>query len=92
MRSLSIWLVLALSAFVNAAPGKDCAHRLKESVPPPRGWTKQRPAPADHVIELRIGLPQPNFSVLEQHLYEVRYVKVLWPLDRLSLITWLGHQ
>ncbi|KAI0925655.1 hypothetical protein AcV5_008333 [Taiwanofungus camphoratus] len=71
MRSLSIWLVLALSAFVNAAPGKDCAHRLKESVPPPRGWTKQRPAPADHVIELRIGLPQPNFSVLEQHLYEV---------------------
>ncbi|OBZ70390.1 Tripeptidyl-peptidase sed2 [Grifola frondosa] len=71
MRSLSIWLALSLSAIVCAVPAKDCAHKLKETVPPPRGWTKLRPAPADHTIELRIALPQPNFSVLEKHLYEV---------------------
>lgn len=27
--------------------------------------------PADHILELRIALPQPNFHALEQHLYEV---------------------
>ena len=29
-------------------------------------------APADHIIELRIALPQPSFAELERHLYEVR--------------------
>ncbi|KAH8118643.1 tripeptidyl peptidase A [Phellopilus nigrolimitatus] len=44
---------------------------LKELVEHPRGWMKGSPAPADHILELRIALPQPNFHVLEQHLYEV---------------------
>ncbi|KAF9807690.1 hypothetical protein IEO21_08104 [Rhodonia placenta] len=70
---LSLWSVLALTSLAAAAPGSpsDCAHKVKESVAPPRGWTKTKAAPADHLIELRIGLPQPNFAVLEQHLYEI---------------------
>ncbi|KAI0638560.1 tripeptidyl peptidase A [Trametes polyzona] len=71
MRSLSVWLSVALATVVTALPSKDCAHKVKESISPPRGWTKSAPAPADHVIELRIALPQPRFSELEKHLYEV---------------------
>ncbi|TFK79833.1 tripeptidyl peptidase A [Polyporus arcularius HHB13444] len=71
MRSLSPWVVLAFAAVAVAVPAKDCAHKVKESIPPPRGWTKASPAPADHIIELRIALPQPNFAELEKHLYEV---------------------
>ncbi|EIW61376.1 tripeptidyl peptidase A [Trametes versicolor FP-101664 SS1] len=71
MRSLSVWLSVALATVVVAVPSKDGAHKLKESIPAPRGWTKSAPAPADHIIELRIALPQPNFAELERHLYEV---------------------
>ena len=74
MRSLSACVVLSLVAAAVAIPAKDCAHKVKESVPPPRGWSKTAPAPADHIIELRIALPQPKFDVLEKHLYEVRWV------------------
>jgi len=56
---------------VGAIPTKDCAYNVKEAIAPPRGWVKHSEAPADHKIVLRIGLPQPNFHVLEQHLYEV---------------------
>ncbi|KAI0737695.1 tripeptidyl peptidase A [Daedaleopsis nitida] len=71
MRSLSAWLPLVLAAVAGALPSRDCAHKVKESVPPPRGWTKSTPAPADHVVELRIALPQSNFEQLEKQLYEV---------------------
>ena len=47
-------------------------YKVKESILPPRGWTKQARAPPDHVIQLRIALPQGNFEALEQHLFEVR--------------------
>ncbi|KAF8914260.1 subtilisin-like protein [Gymnopilus junonius] len=54
-----------------AAPPKECAYKVKEEIYPPRGWVKHsRPHP-DHPISLRIGLPQHNFPLLEQHLYEV---------------------
>ena len=72
MRFFSAWVSLALALAAAAVPAKDCTHKLKESVPPPRGWTKGAPAPADHIIELRIALPQPSFAELERHLYEVR--------------------
>jgi len=68
LRLLAFTVSLSL---VFGAPAKDCAYKVKESIPPPRGWVKLKPAPPDHNIELRIGLPQPNFHVLEQHLYEV---------------------
>ncbi|KII95259.1 hypothetical protein PLICRDRAFT_208135 [Plicaturopsis crispa FD-325 SS-3] len=74
MRTTMSWLalVLALSpSLVWGAPSSGCASKVKETVQPPRGWVKQAPAPLDHMIQLRIGLPQPNFHVLEQHLYEV---------------------
>ncbi|KAG6910773.1 hypothetical protein DXG01_007660 [Tephrocybe rancida] len=45
--------------------------KVKESIIAPRGWIKSGVPPADHRIVLRIALPQPNFSILEKHLYEV---------------------
>ncbi|KZT01406.1 tripeptidyl peptidase A [Laetiporus sulphureus 93-53] len=71
MRCLSAWVALALGVLIAAAPAKECPHKVKETVHPPHGWTNVRPAPANHIIELRIGLPQPNFSMLEQHLLEI---------------------
>lgn len=76
MRFSQLWLVPALvfsfsSHLPLAAPSKGYAHKVKENIDHPRGWVKQVPAPADYVLELRIGLPQPNFHVLESHLYEV---------------------
>lgn len=63
-------LILALcSSLVASLPSP--GYRVKESVAPPRGWTKGDEPAADHLIVLRIGLPQPNFNVLEQHLFEV---------------------
>lgn len=72
MRLPSILLFAAplCAVYATPVPG-DCPHKLKESIAPPRGWVQTRPAPSDHVIELRIALPQPNFGVLENHLYEV---------------------
>ena len=54
-----------IQAFQNASP------RVKESINPPRNWVKRSPAHPDHIIRLRIGLPQPNFDTLERHLFEV---------------------
>lgn len=45
--------------------------RLKEFVNHPRGWVKRSSAPPDYILDLRIALPQPNFDMLEKHLYEV---------------------
>ena len=56
---------------VSSAPSKTFALQVKESIEPPREWVKKSPAPADYVLELRIGLPQPAFHILESHLYEV---------------------
>ncbi|KAH7905839.1 peptidase S8/S53 domain-containing protein [Hygrophoropsis aurantiaca] len=70
---LPYWLGLSLSAaLVQAAPYKGCQNKVKESIyGPPRGWAKGSPAPPDHIIDLKIALPQPNFDVLEKHLWEV---------------------
>ncbi|KAF8514827.1 peptidase S8/S53 domain-containing protein [Hysterangium stoloniferum] len=42
-----------------------------ETYHPSKEWVKQRPAPSDHEITLRISLAQPNFDILESHLYAV---------------------
>lgn len=44
---------------------------VKDSHPAPRGWRNVGRAPADHVLNLRIGLTQSNFVALERQLYEV---------------------
>jgi len=67
-------LVLSLLSAVAAALGVPTGLpnlKVKESVSAPRGWMQGPRAPADHTIELKIALPQPNFSVLETHLYEI---------------------
>ena len=69
LRTFSLILLGISLSF--AAPSKECAYKVKEEIYPPRGWVRQsRPHP-DHRISLRIGLPQPNFPLLEKHLYEV---------------------
>ncbi|KAI1372962.1 tripeptidyl-peptidase 1 precursor [Hypoxylon crocopeplum] len=46
-------------------------YRVKDAHHVPRGWKRVRRAPADHVIDLQIGVKQSNFAELERHLYEV---------------------
>jgi len=62
-----------LRAFVlsAAAPPKNCAYQTKQEITAPRGWVIHSTPSPDHPISLRIGLPQQNFRVLEEHLYEV---------------------
>lgn len=64
-------LLLSCSLPALSASVDHLAPQVKESIAHPRGWIQGARAPADHVLELRIALPQPNFHVLEQHLYEV---------------------
>ncbi len=66
-------VVLSLVALAFGAPKRalDSRHKVKELVRAPRGWVQGAPAPADHVIKLKIALPQSNFPELERHLYEV---------------------
>ena len=61
---------LVLVAYAIPTPN-DIPHKVKENIKPPRGWLKQKPAPPDHVIELRIALPQSDFETLVEHLYKV---------------------
>lgn len=68
MRLSLLATFLTLSSTTLAAPR---GYAVKESIVPPRGWEKLNTPAPDHKIVLRIGLPQPNFSVLEKHLYEV---------------------
>ncbi|EKM59772.1 uncharacterized protein PHACADRAFT_250501 [Phanerochaete carnosa HHB-10118-sp] len=70
MRVFSAWIVLALAAFTAAAPTTHTV-KIKETVNVPRGWTKRDEAPRDLTVDLRIALPQSNFPLLEQHLWEV---------------------
>lgn len=74
MRTFIVSAFVAYSTLALAAPSAKSTLKLKESVVAPRGWTKREAAPRDLPINLRIALPQSNFPLLEQHLYEVRYV------------------
>lgn len=76
MKPLTLFVGLVFAAGCHAAPSKDWEHKVKEVIEPPRGWSKFKPASANHVIDLRIGLLQSNFAQLEQHLYEIRWVLV----------------
>lgn len=64
-------LLAVLLAPVSAAPPKDNAPKVKESVVPPRVWALHSSPPPDHIISLRIGLPQEKFHILEEHLLEI---------------------
>lgn len=71
LSSLQSTVLLFSLSLVWAVPSSHHASKIKESIATPPGWVKHSAAPEDHTIELRIGLPQPNFHILEQHLYEV---------------------
>ncbi|KXN92351.1 Tripeptidyl-peptidase sed3 [Leucoagaricus sp. SymC.cos] len=64
-------LVLASGAFAAPNPEITRSFHVKEVSVAPRGWRKIAPAPANHIIHLRIGLPQSNFAELERHLFEI---------------------
>lgn len=57
-------IATALIGFVAASPLV-----IKEHVDVPKEWELVRPAPEDHIIEVRIGLKQSNFDKLEEALY-----------------------
>ncbi|KAH9482489.1 Tripeptidyl-peptidase sed3 [Psilocybe cubensis] len=75
MRSFSYVALLTSclvgKSLVGALPSRDYAYSIKEEIDLPGGWVKHGDPPANHNIVLRIALPQPNFHVLEQHLYEI---------------------
>ncbi|TDL29664.1 tripeptidyl peptidase A [Rickenella mellea] len=66
-----ITITLCLTVGGSLLRPKNSTGIVKESVLPPPGWVRSRDAPLDHILELRIGLPQLNFHILEQHLYEI---------------------
>lgn len=45
-------------------------YAVKDSHYVPIGWRKAAKAPADHVMNLQIGLKQSRFEELERQLYE----------------------
>lgn len=75
MRFSASWLILAFALSVAARPSRQGC-KVKETVDSPRGWVKQLEAPADYVIELRIALPQPNFSALEVSIAQIMQLLV----------------
>lgn len=64
-------LAIASGTLALQRQGVDYNYKVKERTAPPRGWQKISSAPADHIIHLRIGLPQSRFDELERHLYEI---------------------
>ncbi|KAI6018307.1 peptidase S8/S53 domain-containing protein [Pisolithus marmoratus] len=72
MSSLSSLLLCLVVVLAEAASFKSSQFKVKESiVAPPRGWVEHAPAPSNHILELRIALPQPYSPLLEKHLWEV---------------------
>ena len=69
---LSFLFVAFAGALVRAGHYQNIPHRIKESIEgPPHGWFRHGPAPPNHLLELKIGLPQPHFPILEKRLWEV---------------------
>ncbi|KAI1369941.1 tripeptidyl-peptidase 1 precursor [Xylaria arbuscula] len=63
--------LVAAAQVVLASPIARSDYSLKESHHVPRGWAKVKRAPAEHVMQVQIGLKQSNFAELEKQLYEV---------------------
>jgi tripeptidyl-peptidase-1 len=70
--SVKFWTVLAVfAATARSSPaGVREGYVVKERHHVPRQWRRVSSAPAQHLIELSIGLKQSRFSELERHLYE----------------------
>ena len=68
---LSLVSFAPLFSIVFASAALEWDSAVKESIHPPPGWVKYSSASPDHVLRLRIALPQPQFHILEQHLMEI---------------------
>jgi tripeptidyl-peptidase-1 len=62
--------LVAAAQAVLASPMARSGYSVKDTHYVPRDWTKGARAPADHVIQLQIGLKQSNFQELENQLYK----------------------
>ncbi|KIM60332.1 hypothetical protein SCLCIDRAFT_26677 [Scleroderma citrinum Foug A] len=73
MKLVSLLGLYFAASLVSVTPSyKRCKHKVKESLEAvPHGWVKHAPAPPDHVLELKIALPQPHFPILEQHIWDI---------------------
>ncbi|KAG5639668.1 hypothetical protein H0H81_005851 [Sphagnurus paluster] len=69
--SFTLLAILAVTPLSGWAAPNIYPQRVKETVYVPHGWVENGEPSPDHNIVLRIGLPQPNFAILEKHLYEV---------------------
>ena len=73
--TLSLQLTLAVASSVLSVTSRDegatSGLTLRQTVMPPHGWTQLGRAPATHVVQLHIALPQPRFPELEWHLAEI---------------------
>ncbi|KAF5333532.1 hypothetical protein D9611_002704 [Ephemerocybe angulata] len=74
-RKLFALLLLVGHAWAIPSPGASSPYadlKVKESLrQAPSGWTLVGEPPADHIISLRIGLPQSNFETLKEHLFQI---------------------
>ena len=69
-RSLVLTLAIGAGIAVGSPIKVRTPYAVKESHPVPAKWSRVGPAPADHVINLSIGLKSSQFDELERHLYE----------------------
>lgn len=63
-------LFLSYSIGALAAPSR-LSYSIKERNNIPESWARVGDAPADHILNLRIGLKQSNEDGLENHLFEI---------------------
>ncbi|KZT33755.1 subtilisin-like protein [Sistotremastrum suecicum HHB10207 ss-3] len=68
---LLLYLTFCASASPRSTSRKFHSYSTKEEVNSPPGWHPVGQAPPEHVLQMRIYLVQPDFSVLEQALYQV---------------------
>ncbi|KAH9883861.1 tripeptidyl-peptidase 1 precursor [Xylariomycetidae sp. FL2044] len=71
LRAALLASALLLAPASLASPVSRTPYQLKDRHHAPRHWKRVGRAPADHVIDVQIGLAQGNFAELERHLYQV---------------------
>lgn len=69
MRASLSLLLASLAGSVHSVSYSD--YEVKDFHFAPRSFSRVRPAPQDHVMNLKIALKQSQFDELERHLYEV---------------------
>ncbi len=97
MRTFNLWVAILSESLLSLAFARGSSklgpYKVKEEILPPFGWVKHSLPPSDHLITLRIGLPQQNLRVLEKHLDEIsdpdheRYGKHLSKLEVEELVS-----